>query len=63
MLKDMKKTWEGVNFQFKEYKTSHIIRGYDDIQIILDDHIVNSQNLQFSPFKKPFEEEIILWND
>ncbi|EGR27865.1 hypothetical protein IMG5_187090 [Ichthyophthirius multifiliis] len=63
MLKEMKGIWAQVNFQFKEYKTSFIVRGYDEIQIILDDHIVNSQNLQFSAFKKPFEQEIIEWND
>ncbi|KAL4427402.1 hypothetical protein ABPG74_009674 [Tetrahymena malaccensis] len=63
MLFDMKSIWENVNFQFKEYKQSYIVKGYDEIQIILDDHIVNSQNLQFSPFKKPFEQEIIEWNE
>lgn len=29
----------------------------------LDEHIVNTQAMQFSPFKKPFEERIINWNN
>jgi dynein heavy chain len=28
---------------------------------MLDEHIVTTQAMQFSPFKKPFEEEIELW--
>ena len=30
---------------------------------MLDEHIVNTQAMQFSPFKKPFETEIIDWNE
>ena len=36
MLKDMWKIWEDINFDLAPYKTSSIIRGYDEIQIILD---------------------------
>lgn len=64
MLNEMKKKWEGIQFDLIPYKgISYIIRGYDDINAILDEHIVNTQAMQFSPFKKPFEEEIIAWND
>jgi len=28
---------------------------------MLDEHIVMTQAMQFSPFKKPFEEEIEEW--
>jgi len=59
MLNDMKTIWEKVSFQFAEFKGGKIIRGYDDIQAVLDDHIINTQAMQFSPFKKPFEEEIV----
>ena len=37
------------------------MRGYDEIQAILDQHIVNTQVIQFSAFKKPFEEDIMSW--
>jgi dynein heavy chain len=29
---------------------------------MLDEHIVTTQAMQFSPFKKPFEEEIEVWS-
>ena len=63
MLTDMETKWQQINFQILAYKNSHIIRGYDEIQIILDEHIVNTQAMQFSPFTKPFEEKIIEWNN
>ena len=56
MLNSMFKIWEDINFDIIEYKTSFIIRGVVEIQGILDEHIVNTQAMQFSPFKKPFEE-------
>lgn len=57
MLKSMTSKWETINFTIIPYKdVHHIIRGYDEIQIDLDEHIVNTQAMQFSPFKKPFED-------
>jgi len=57
MLKEMWEMWEGINFDLAGYKGgTFIIRGYDDIQATLDEHIVNTQVIQFSAFKKPFEE-------
>jgi len=31
MLKEMKEAWESIFFDIKSHKTSHVIRGYDDI--------------------------------
>lgn len=59
----MQKIWEGINFNLTTYKNTYLIRNYDDIQIVLDEHIVNTQSMQFSPFKKPFEERILNWNN
>lgn len=59
----MKRVWEDIVFTIISYKTSYIIRGYDEIQLTLDEHIMNTQAMQFSPYKKPFEEEIIAWNN
>lgn len=54
--------WSGINFDLVPYKANTcIIRGYDDIQATLDEHLVNTQVIQFSAFKKPFETEIIEW--
>lgn len=65
MLNDMYETWTKVTFNllnFKDKGNVYIIRGYDEIQAIVDEHIVNTQAMQFSPFKKPYEEAIIKWN-
>lgn len=57
MLNAMMAQWEQINFDVIAYKNiSFIIRGFDDIGNTLDEHIVNTQAMQFSPFKKPFEE-------
>lgn len=62
-LAKMKGDWIGQDFilpQFKQTTTSYIT-GYDDAYQMLDEHIVTTQAMQFSPFKKPFEEEIEQW--
>ena len=60
----MMKQWEDINFELNPYKgISFILKGTDEIQAVLDEHIVNTQAMQFSPFKKPFEEELITWNN
>jgi dynein heavy chain, axonemal len=62
MLENMMQQWEKINFQMLPYKgITHIIKGYDDIQAVLDEHIINTQTMQFSQFKKPFEEQILKW--
>jgi len=50
--------WEDINFDLVEYKGTFIMRGSDEIQNIIDEHLVNTQSMQFSPFKKPFEDRI-----
>jgi len=59
----MKKEWDGLNFLLPRFKntTTCTIGGFDDAVTILDEHIVTAQAMQFSPFKKPFEEEIEVW--
>ncbi|KAL4440889.1 hypothetical protein ABPG74_009302 [Tetrahymena malaccensis] len=62
LLDTMETQWEEINFQLLPYKQTSIIRGYDDISIILDEHIVQTQSLLFSPYKKEFEERIFEWD-
>lgn len=62
-LNEMEKMWQGINFNLVSYKNTFLIKNYDEIQQVLDEHIVNTQSMQFSPFKKPFEERIINWNN
>ena len=62
MLESMLGIWENVKFTLSPYKNTYIIKGYDEIQVILDEHIINTQAMVFSPFKKPFEERIVEWD-
>lgn len=42
---------------------THVMKISDEIQQMLDDHIVLTQQLSFSPFKGPFEYDIDEWEE
>lgn len=62
-LNAMMERWDEISFTFAPFKTSFIVKGFDDVMAVLDEHIANTQAMQFSPFKRPFEEQLIKWND
>ncbi|ESO89348.1 hypothetical protein LOTGIDRAFT_210379 [Lottia gigantea] len=62
-LDKMEKEWEPVSFEIMPYKDTgtYILRSSEDTSQLLDDHIVMTQSMSFSPYKKPFEERISSW--
>lgn len=62
-LNKIEAEWKSVSFSVVLYKNTntYILKSTDDISQLLDDHIVLVQSMSFSPFKKPFEERMNLW--
>lgn len=59
----MEREWKGVNLEIVPYRETgtFVLRGFDVIQQLLDDHIVMTQSMSFSPFKGPFAQRIEDW--
>ncbi|CAH8652543.1 unnamed protein product [Schistosoma rodhaini] len=64
-LNKMMNDWESVKFDVIPYKDTGtcIIKIADEVNQLLDDHIVMTQSMNFSPYKKPFEERISHWEN
>ena len=62
-LDKMEAEWKGVNLEIVEYRETqtYVLKGFDEIQQLLDDHIVMTQSMSFSPFKGPFAQRIDEW--
>ncbi|XP_045510942.1 dynein axonemal heavy chain 7 [Colias croceus] len=62
-LDKMMKEWADLKFDILPYKDTgtYILSSVDEIQLLLDDHIVKTQTMKNSPYIKPFEETIIDW--
>ncbi|GFS18450.1 dynein heavy chain 1, axonemal [Elysia marginata] len=62
-LNKMEAEWESVEFEVLSYKNTgtYMLKAADEISQLLDDHIVTTQAMTFSPFKKEFEERINTW--
>ena len=61
----MQADWEPILFNTAKYKDTAmtILSSVDEIQALLDDHIVKTQTMKGSPFIKPFEKEIRIWEE
>ncbi|XP_026529026.1 dynein heavy chain 1, axonemal [Notechis scutatus] len=64
-LDKMEREWESILFNVAPYKETEtfILKSPDEASQLLDDHIVMTQSMSFSPFKKPFEERINTWEN
>ncbi|XP_033642613.1 dynein heavy chain 3, axonemal-like [Asterias rubens] len=62
-LSKMKEDWETVHFNFTQYKDTglSILSSPEDVQVLLEDHIVKTATMRGSPFIAPFEKEVKLW--
>ena len=60
----MEGEWHAITFDVSPYKKtgSYILKGLDEVQALLDDHIVKTQTMRGSPYIKLYEERIIAWD-
>ena len=64
-LKKMQDEWQQIYFDLSPYRDTgvSVLSAVDDIQVLLDDHILKAQTMRGSPFIKAFEEEMQAWEE
>uniref|UniRef100_A0A8B9YXV7 Dynein axonemal heavy chain 3 n=1 Tax=Bos mutus grunniens TaxID=30521 RepID=A0A8B9YXV7_BOSMU len=64
-LEKMKLDWVNMTFNFVKYRgtDTSILCAVDDIQLLLDDHVIKTQTMCGSPFVKPIETECRKWEE
>ena len=61
----MEQEWNPVNLDIMPYKETgtYIMKIGEELSQLLDDHIVMTQSMSFSPYKKVFEDRINNWDN
>eukprot|EP00958_Prasinococcus_capsulatus_P016076 scaffold1766_cov401-Prasinococcus_capsulatus_cf.AAC.33 len=62
-LDQMLSEWNGVKLDYVAWRDTgtYVLRGLDEIQVLLDDQIVKTQSMRASPFVGAFDERVKLW--
>ncbi|KAG5895230.1 hypothetical protein JTB14_003447 [Gonioctena quinquepunctata] len=64
-LAKMKEEWVDICFECISYRETgvNILTAVDDIQVMMDDHILKAQTMRGSPYVKAFEGEMQAWEE
>ncbi|XP_045030294.1 dynein axonemal heavy chain 7 isoform X2 [Daphnia magna] len=62
-MKSMAEEWNVVVFSTAKYRDTDtpILAGVDEIQALLDDHLIKTQTMKGSPFVRPVEKQLLAW--
>merc|ERR1719191_275103 len=64
-LESMLSEWQPIKFELKKWKDTgtFIVHGttVEEMQGLMDDHIIKTQTMKGSPYAKPFEARILEW--
>jgi dynein heavy chain len=64
-LDKMESEWKNVVLELCPYKNTgtYVCKLAEEVMRLLDDHIVMTQSMNFSPFKKFFQDRITIWDN